>query len=359
MGPDVLTPAAAYLDQGVSATPAAAHDTHAAARVGSARSQRPKGLKELAMRIPAGCRLLAAIVLPALCIDVAFAQHDDMAMGMSMPTTTLLAAQLDAKQVVDGSASRASGTGAFLLDPTAHTLAFQLTYQGLESGAASRIALHNFGSGRNGETVRVLCGDGGPACPGGTSATIEAVVANDDKRPLDNALIGEFDSERVYVEIVGGNGKPEIRGQLAPNGAMVMVTSYVAHLAPGAGVDSKGAGTAILSETHLPGGKVSVYFAATVSAPAGVLKAAGLVADANGKHRGFTAGSALPQLKVSYSADPAAGGSLSTLYFTAEAKAGAPLAARLVKLGNGSVGVIVATSKYPAGELYGVLVPVR
>jgi hypothetical protein len=30
-----------------------------------------------------------------------------------------------------------------------------------------------------------------------------------------------------------------------------------------------------------------------------------------------------------------------------------------VKLGNGGVGVIVATSKYPAGELFGVLVPVR
>lgn len=310
------------------------------------------------MRYLAGCRVLVAIVLPALFAG-ARAQHEGMPMGMAMPATTLLAAQLDAAQVAGGSRSRASGTGAFLLDPVRRTLAFQLTYQGLENGPARSIALRNFGKGRDGEAVRVLCGDGGPACPGGSSATIEADVASDDRRPLDNALIGEFDSERVYVEIVGGDGKPEIRGQLAPNGAMVMVTSYVAHLAPDAGVDSKGAGTAILSETHLPGGQVNVFFAATVSTPAGVVKAAGLVADAKGKHRGFGAGAALPQLKVSYSADPAAGGSLAALYVAPEARSDAPLAARLVKLGNGSVGVIVATSKYPAGELYGVLVPVR
>jgi len=307
----------------------------------------------------AKCRLLVAMLLPALCADMALAQHDGMAMGMAMPATTLLLAQLDAAQVADGSASRASGTGAFLLDPTARSLSFQLTYAGLENGPPRSIALHNFGRGRNGETVRVLCGAGAPACPASPSATIVADAATDNGKPLDNALIGEFDSERVYVEIVGGDGKPEIRGQLAPNGAMVMVTSYVAHLAPDAGVDSKGSGTAILSETHLPGGKVSVYFAATVASPAGVVKAAGLVADKQGKHGGFTAGSALPQLKVSYARDPAAGASMSALYVTSSTRSDAPPATRLVKLGNGSVGLIVATSKAPAGELYGVLVPVR
>jgi hypothetical protein len=311
------------------------------------------------MRNLAGCRLLLAIVLPALWADVALAQHDGMIMGMAMPTTTLLAAQLDAKQVVDISVSRATGTGAFLLDPTARTLAYQLTYQGLEHGPAARIALHNFGSGKNGETVRVLCGEGAPPCPPSSSATLVASAANDDKKPIDNALVAEFDSERIYIEIVGGDGKPEIRGQLAPNGAMVRVTSYIAHLAPGAGVDSKGAGTAILSETHLPGGKVSVFFAATVSTPAGVLKSAGLVSDVGGKHRGFTPDAALPRLEVSYSGDKTAGGSLSTLYVANEAKPGVPLAAHLVKMGNGKVGVIVATSKYPAGELFGVLVSVR
>lgn len=306
----------------------------------------------------AKCRWLVATLLPALCADVALAQHEGMAMGMAMPATTLLAAQLDAAQVVDGSASHASGTGAFLLDPAARTLGFQLTYEGLEHGPASRIALHNFGKGRNGETVRVLCGAGAPACPASPSATIVADATTDNAKPLDNTLIGEFDSERVYVEIVGGDGKPEIRGQLAPNGAMVMVTNYVAHLAPDAGVDSKGSGTAIVSETHLPGGKVSVFFAATIASPAGVVKAAGLVADKQGKHGGFTGGSALPQLKMSHARDPGSGASMSALYVTSESRSDAP-PARLVKLGNGSVGLIVATSKYPAGELYGVLVPVR
>jgi hypothetical protein len=277
------------------------------------------------MRYLAGCRVLVAVVLAALFADAARAQHEGMQTGMAMPATTLLAAQLDSAQVTGGGSSRASGTGAFLLDPVRRTLAFQLTYQGLESGPARSIALRNFGRGRDGEAVRMLCGDGGPACPGGSSATLEADVAPDDRRPLDNALIGEFDSERIYVEIVGGDGKPEIRGQLAPNGAMVMVTNYVAHLAPDAGVDSQGAGTAILSETHLPGGRVNVFFAATVSTPAGVVKAAGLVADMKGKHRGL--GAALPQLKVSRSADPAAGASLAALYVAPEARSDAPLAA--------------------------------
>src|SRR5438094_4705586 len=68
----------------------------------------------------------------------------------AMPMKTLLLAQLDGKQVVGHSASTATGTGAFVLDPARHTVTYDLTYQGLESGGARSIALHNFGAGKTG-----------------------------------------------------------------------------------------------------------------------------------------------------------------------------------------------------------------
>ena len=57
----------------------------------------------------------------------------------------MFVAQLDAKQVVGGSSSKATGTGAFLIDGKKRTLAYSLTYEGLSSGRAGRIALYNFG----------------------------------------------------------------------------------------------------------------------------------------------------------------------------------------------------------------------
>ena len=178
---------------------------------------------------------------------------------MHMAMTTLLVAQLDAKQVVGGSASTATGTGAFLLDAAHKTLAYNLTYEGLSSDGAKSIALHNFGSGKNGETIKVLCGGDAKPCPKSASATISGRFESGDGSAIDNKLLGEFGSERVYVEIVGADGKPEIRGQLSPNQAMVMVSNYTVNLAPAAGTNSKGTGTAIVSETHLPDGKVSVF----------------------------------------------------------------------------------------------------
>jgi hypothetical protein len=305
----------------------------------------------------AGCRLL--LVTAILIGSTNFAEAQNAGVGMAMPTNTLLVAQLDAKQVAGPSSSSATGTGAFLLDPVQHTLDYSLTYQGLEAGGAKSIALYNFGKGKNGEEVKKLCGAGAQPCPNSTSATISGRFERGDGRELDNNLIGEFDSERVYAEIVGGNDKPEIRGQLAPNGAMVMVKNYVAHLAPIEGSHSKGSGTAIVSETYLPGGKVSVFYATTVANTLGPPTNAALVGKSVPKVHTFTPRTALPQLKLRFSRDQETGGSLTGLYVVKSAAPNALFATRLLSTGNGGAGFVVTTKRFPDGELYGALVPVR
>jgi hypothetical protein len=312
-------------------------------------------VRGIAMKKATACGFLlasAALTGPA---NFAAAQHA----GMKMAETTLLVARLDAKQVVGGSASSATGTGAFLLDPAQQTLAYDLTYQGLEAGGAKSIALYNFGAGKSGEVVKVLCGMDAPPCPAGPSATISGRVERDDKRALDHNLIGELDSQRVYVEVVGGDGKPEVRGQLAPNIAMVMVSNYVARLLPAEGADTKGTGTAIVSEAHLPDGKVSVFYAATVAGTSGTPTNAALVNGPTPKARAFTERSALPKMQLRLSRDKKTGGSLAGAYEINSAVPTARFATRLHDAGNGESGIVVTTNRFPNGELYGALVPVR
>ena len=301
------------------------------------------------------CRLLLA---PATLIgfaNLAAAQH----MGMNMASKVLLVAQLDAKQVVGGSGSTATGTGAFLLDPAQRTIMFNLTYEGLASAGPKSIALHNFGAGRNGEVVKVLCGEDARPCPKAASATISGSIGRDDGRELDNRLLGEFGSERVYVEIDGADGKPEIRGQLSPNSAMVKVSNYVVTLAPAEGTNSKGTGTAVVSETQLPEGRVAVFYAATVAGTTGAPTNAALVTGPTPKARVFTEQSALPQLKLRSSRDKKTGGSLAGNYEVSSVAPKALFATRLLSAGKGESGFVVTTSRFPDGELYGALVPVR
>lgn len=308
-------------------------------------------------------RKLAAsslLLAGAICIgSPQFAASQNQGMAMGMATTTLLVAQLDAKQVVGGSSSSGTGTGAFLLDPAKHSMEYSLTYQGLESGSAKSIGLYNFGRGKNGEPIKLLCGADVQPCPTGNSATISGRFERGDTRALDNALIGEFDSERVYVEIVGADGRPEIRGQLGPNTAMVPYTSFVAHLAPAPGTESKGSGTAIFSETNLPGGKTSVFYAATVAGTSGAPTNIALAGGAGPTARAFTRQLALPQLKLSPSREGKTGGSLTGLFEVNSAAPNALLATALMRKGNGQSGIVVTTTRFPNGELYGALVPVR
>src|SRR5262245_28728444 len=255
------------------------------------------------------CGLVFSMPLLVGSADFAAAQHQ----GMKMSMNTLFVAQLDARQVVGGSTSTATGTGAFLLDRTQRTLGYNLTYEGLASGGAQSIAVHNFGQGKNGEVVKVLCGADARPCPDGPSATISGRLEQRDGRPLDNKLLGEFASERTYVEIVGKDGKPEIRGQLSPNSAMVRVTNYTVNLMPAEGTDSKGTGTAVVSETHLPDGKVQVADRATVAGTSGAPTNAALVNGPTPQERMFTTRSALPKMLRS-SSDKKSGGSLTGVF---------------------------------------------
>jgi hypothetical protein len=280
-----------------------------------------------------------------------------MAMGMSK--STLLVALLDARQVVGGSSSSATGTGTFLLDPAQHSMEYRLTYQGLVSGNAKSIGLYNFGQGKNGEPIKLLCGADSQPCPNGNSATISGRFERGDSRALDNALIREFDTARVYVEIVGADGKPEIRGQLGPNTAMVPYTNFLANLAPAQGAESKGSGTAIFSETSLPSGKTSVFYAATVAGTSGAPTNIALVGGAEPAARKFTRQLALPQLTLSPSSDRTTGGSLRGLYQANRAAPNALLATTLMSKGGGQPGIVITTTRFPNGELYGALIPVR
>ena len=294
-----------------------------------------------------------------LAVPILIGSPQFAAAQMHMAMTTLLVAQLDAKQVVGGSASTATGTGAFLLDAAHKTLAYNLTYEGLSSDGAKSIALHNFGSGKNGETIKVLCGGDAKPCPKFASATISGRFESGDGRAIDNKLLGEFGSERVYVEIAGADGKPEIRGQLSPNQAMVRVSNYIVNLVPAAGTNSKGTGTAIVSETYLPDGKVSVFYAATVASTAGAPTNVAMVAGQTSQARTFSAQAALPKMELRSAPNKKNGGSLSGVYEINSAKPAAPFAARLMTNAAGQPGLVVTTNEFPKGELFGALVPVR
>jgi hypothetical protein len=277
---------------------------------------------------------------------------------MAMPSNTLLVAQLDAQQVAGGSSSRATGMGAFLLDPVQRTLGYSLTYEGLQAGSPKSIALFNFGKGKNGELIYALCGGKGQPCPEGNSATISGRIER-NALALNNHLIGEFDSQRIYVEVVGANGNGEIRGQLAANGAMVPIANYVAHLTPSKGSNSKGSGTAIFSEVYLPGGKVSVFYAATVANTSGPPVNVGLVPGERLNSPLFTTQTALPNVKFLSSRDDVAGGSLEGSFQVNSADRNALFAKRLLSSGKGGVGIAITTGKFPQGELFGTLVPVH
>lgn len=284
-----------------------------------------------------------------------------VAQDMRMASHTLLLAQLDGAQVVPASGSDATGTGAFLLDPRHHILGYQLTYQGVVSGAKA-IVLRNFGKGANGPVIGVLCGEGARPCPSGAGATISGSIDRAVGRPFDNPLVSEFDSERVYVELTSNSGKAEIRGQLSPNSAMVPVSNFVAHLAPAEGAASRGTGTAILSEVRLPDGKVSVFYAATVADTAGTpLNAAlvGVPARPVPRARAFTLQMALPELKLKVPRNRTGGGSFDGLYNVDTHAANGLFATRILALGNKEVGIVVTTSRFPNGELYGAFEPVR
>lgn len=284
------------------------------------------------------CALCAAVTAPA----------QEMSHDMGMPANTLFVAQLSGNAVAEGSPSKATGTGAFVLDAAHHTMSYRLTYQGLESGQTKSIAIYHFGRGRSGPVYAKLCGgDGVKPCPAGNAATISGTVG--DGRAMTNATISEFDSERMYVEIADASGKPTIRGQLTPNSAMVSYENYIADLGTSQG--GKASGTAVLTEVHVAPDKTVVFYTATVANASGPpLRASLLRLPASGADRIFKTELALPGLKISGVRTGSTGGTLTGTY-DVEGERGGPLAAKL--LSTGKVGIVITTDRHPTGELFG------
>lgn len=303
------------------------------------------------------------LTILSVALTVALAQdHPPGPMVMSHGGATLFLAQARGAKVVPPSASSATATGAFLVDPARRNVSYEITFHGLENGPPRSIALHNFGAGANGAVIYRICG-GDPPCPNLTSATLTGTWEGGlNSATLDGKLLGELASARVYLEIVGGNGKGEVRGQLEPNGAMVPVRNFVAHLAPAPNVDSRGTGTAVLSEVHFADGRVSVLYEVTVAGTSGTPKSAELVrvpATADRSRLRFLSRNALPRLRLLPSHAATTGGTMTGEFEVDRQRSNRLTVSGLQAADNAETGVVVSTSRFPEGELFGVFKPVH
>ena len=296
---------------------------------------------------------LALLSLPLMACALRAAEQPQHGHG----GPSLFVVQATGANVRPASGSTATATGAFTIDPTQRTLTYDLTYHGLTAPPRS-IALHNFGDGGNGERVHTLCGDGASPCPALPSGNLTGAWGSSGQAAFDARLLGEFASGRVYAEVIGADGKPAIRGQLEPNGAMVPVKNYVAHLTSTRG--GNGVGTAILSETHFADGRVAVFYRLTVtgttSAPR-LVSLTGLNAGDRPEATKFLKENALPGLRALSPATATAGGTLIGSYDSKQTDA--KLATRMLSGGKAEVGITVTTARFPDGELYGAFRPVK
>jgi hypothetical protein len=279
-----------------------------------------------------------------------------MAMRPSGPV--LFLARMNASNVVPRSASRATATGAFVVDPIRRTISWDLTYQGLAGGGPRSIALYDFGAGANGARIAWLCGDATP-CPSQGAANITGTWQSDS---LNRRLLGEIASGRVYAEIVASDGTRAIRGQLEPNGAMVPVRNFVAHLTPVRGDSTRSTGTAVLSEVHFADGRVAVFYEVTAAGTSGRPTGASLVnvkSGAGGGASEFLLNRASRDLQPLPSRATGNGGTLSGQFEVRPGQRDKLVATRLLASGSREVGIVVTTARSPTGELYGVFRPVH
>lgn len=300
-------------------------------------------------------RTLAVAILGALAFSVsAQPSHQPR---MHMARAVLFTATANSAQVVPKRPSAATATVGVTIDRTANDLRYDLTYHGLEHGAPTRIALHNFGPGGTGAAVAVLCGQGAAPCPARPSARLAGAIGT---LRLTALIFSEFVSSRVYVEIVGGDGRPEIRGQLTTNGAMVPVRNYLARLAPVPGAAAAGEGTAVLSETYLPRGQVGVQYSVTVAGTSGPPQEASLTGVTRQPDvvARFLKSARLPITLRSISARARGGGTFSGRYVARQADRSAVLAVKLLDQDRVPA-ITVKTGRFPRGELVGVFMPVE
>lgn len=296
---------------------------------------------------------LAALLISA---SVVLAQPIHQRRGHS-GGPVLFMGRADAGKVVPRQTSTATATAAIIIDRVAQELRFDLTYQGLERGAPSRIALYNFGVSGNGPLVVDLCGGGAEPCPDRPSARLAGTAA---KLRLPGRLLVEFASGRIYLQIHGADGKPEIRAQLDANDAMVAHRDFVARLAPAPARGATGEGTAILTETYLPGDRVAVEYSVTVAGTSGAPEAAalvGLATSADVTAARFSRPGQLLNVRRTIGKTAPRGGTFDGSYVTRRGSR-APVLKALIDQAR-TPAVAVRTSRFPNGELVGVLVPVE
>jgi hypothetical protein len=269
----------------------------------------------------------------------------------------LFLARASGAQVVPRVASAASATAVLILDVRRRQIRYEITYSGLERAPASRIALYNFDTGGNGAQVALLCGRSARACPGGSGARLSGTLPT---RRWRGPLLGELASGRIYVQVDGSGGRPEIRGQLAANMAMVASRTYLARLAPSGEPGAAGAGTAVLSETYLPDDQVAVEYHVTVTGTTGTPEAASLVAVRGPSLAAFRLLrlEPLPNRREGPPARTRDGATFAGGYKVASAAA-APQLVNFMLANTQRPVLAIKTSRFPNGELFGEFVPVE
>jgi hypothetical protein len=268
----------------------------------------------------------------------------------------LFVVQAEARSTVPPARSEGSATGAFVVDVAKGTMEYDLTFAGLPAEGPRAIALYNSGPGANGRLVRALC-DSATPCPTSAEANLTGRWTQREIR-LDPALLSELASGRIYLEIAGREGQPELRGQLEPNGAMAPVRNFMAHLTPASERDTSGAvGTAVVSEVHLPNGQVSLFYRVTVAKTRTRPVSASLVgvaARADTSTRGFLRLPAARTLVALPRRAPSRGGTLTAQVTVPARRRPSPVPSLLLP-GRQGVGIVVTTEAMPRGELYGSL----
>jgi hypothetical protein len=269
--------------------------------------------------------------------------------------SVLFLAEASADQLpAGGPQSAGTATAAVVVDKDGRGLRYDLTYHGLERGSPGRIALYNFGRGGVGRTIVILCGQGDHPCPSRPSARFTGDLPD---FPLPGELLSEFASGRIYLQIDGGDGQPEIRGQLETNGAMVASRNYIAPLSPTA-AGASGEGTAVLSETYLPDGEIAVEYSVTVAGTVGAPQSVALIAGAPAGALRFTKSNRLPAAFLSTRDARRSGGTVRGRY-VAKGRNRPPSVAAAMLPAQRVPSVVVSTSRFPRGELAGVLAEVE
>jgi len=275
--------------------------------------------------------------------------------------STLFLVRADARQAGSAAASGASATAAIIIDRHAGTVRYDLTYQGLTAGPR-RIALHNGDRGAEGPEIMTICGDGAAACPARASARLAGEL---DGRRLEPRLLSEFASARIYLR-AEAPGRA-IRGQVEPNGAMARVRNYVAPLAPRPGTGGTGEGTAVLSETYLPNGRVDVEYSVTVAGTRGTptrvtigkTPRANLLESMLLRSLRLTTLNRPPRVTELPSPRRSGGGSLNGRYTVRSDRDKALFTLAPALTATQAPVVAVQTDRFPNGELVGVFQPVN